>query len=126
MKANSIEVAQIEVLRRGDRRTGHRYSSRDVVPEREGNGHRVYAQGVYAAIDDDEWVPSRCATIRTGPPSSTRSAGPNCSTTRDSPTAGTADNHEAFDDILSGRTAGRPPDEIVEALFGRGVPAEWI
>ncbi|OBI41929.1 acyl-CoA hydratase [Mycobacterium kyorinense] len=122
-----IEVAQIEVGAAVTAEPVIEYSLTGRAYEREGNRHRNYAQGVYPGSGDDEWVAisvrddSDWAAVvdMIGRPE-----------LRDDPRFASArarlHNQEAFDEILSGWTAGRPPDEIAEALRRRGVPAERI
>ncbi|MEE2851893.1 MAG: CoA transferase [Actinomycetota bacterium] len=122
-----IEVAQIEVGAAVTAEPVIEYSLTARAYEREGNRHRNYAQGVYPASDDDEWVAisvrddSDWAAVVDviGRPElldDPRFASPRAR----------LHNHDAFDETLSEWTAGRPPDEIAEALRRRGVPAERI
>lgn len=121
-----IEVAQIEVGAAVTAEPVIEYSLTGRAYEREGNRHRNYAQGVYAASndewvaisvrDDSDWAAVVDVIGRPELLNDPRFASPQAR----------LHNHAAFDDILSGWTAGRPPDEIAEALLRRGVPAERI
>ncbi|OBK82585.1 CaiB/BaiF CoA-transferase family protein [Mycobacterium sp. 1165178.9] len=122
-----IEVAQIEVGAAVAAEPVIEYSLTGRAYEREGNRHRNYAQGVYAASGDDEWV---AVSVRDdcdwaavvdviGRPellNDPRFASPQAR----------LHNHDALDEVLSGWAASRPPDEIAEMLLHRGVPAERI
>jgi crotonobetainyl-CoA:carnitine CoA-transferase CaiB-like acyl-CoA transferase len=122
-----IEVAQIEVGAVVTAEPVIEYSLTGRVPEREGNRHRMYAQGVYPAAGDDEWV---AVSVRDdadwvavldviGRPE-----------LADDPRFATAEarlaNHDAFDEVLRQWTAMQGPDEAAEALRLRGVPAERL
>ncbi|MFI5507635.1 CaiB/BaiF CoA transferase family protein [Mycobacterium sp. NPDC051804] len=122
-----IEVAQIEVGAVVTAEPVIEYSLTGRVPEREGNRHRIYAQGVYPAAGEDEWVAISvradedwAATIDViGRPDLV-----------DDPRFGTAEarlvNHDALDEVLRGWTATQGPDEAADALRRRGVPAERL
>lgn len=122
-----IEVAQIEVGAVVTAEPVIEYSLTGRVPEREGNRHRSYAQGVYRAAGEDEWVAISVrddadwvATLDViGRP---ELAG--------DPRFGTAEerlaNHDALDEVLREWTAKQDPDEAADALRRRGVPAERL
>lgn len=122
-----IEVAQIEVGAVVTAEPVIEYSLTGRVPEREGNRHRSYAQGVFPASGEDEWV---AVSVRDdadwvavldviGRPE-----------LADDPRFDTAQarlaNHDAFDDVMRQWTATQAPDEAADALRRRGVPAERL
>jgi crotonobetainyl-CoA:carnitine CoA-transferase CaiB-like acyl-CoA transferase len=122
-----IEVAQIEVGAAVTAEPVIEYSLTGQLSEREGNRHRSYAQGVYPACGDDEWV---AISVRDDSEWAAVVDAIGRPKLRDDPRFASPEarlhNHDAFDEILSGWTAGRAPDEIAEALLRRGVPAERI
>lgn len=122
-----IEVAQIEVGAVVTAEPVIEYSLTGRVPEREGNRHRVYTQGVYPAAGEDEWVAVsvrddadwRAALDVLGRPE-----------LADDPRFHTAEarlaHHDAFDEVLRQWTATLDPDEAADALRRHGVPAERL
>ncbi|MDG5486745.1 CaiB/BaiF CoA transferase family protein [Mycolicibacterium gadium] len=122
-----IEVAQIEVGAAVTAEPVIEYSLTRRVPEREGNRHRQYAQGVYPAAGDDEWVAISVrddadwtAVVevigRTDLGADPRFA--SCEAR--------LANHDAFDEVIRQWMATQGPDEAAEALRSRGVPAERL
>ncbi|AKK27656.1 CaiB/BaiF CoA-transferase family protein [Mycobacterium sp. EPa45] len=122
-----IEVAQIEVGAAVTAEPVIDYSLSGHVREREGNRHRIYAQGVYRARDEDEWVaitvrddadwaatvdvigrPELSEDVRFASPEARQS------------------NHDALDDALSAWTATLPADDVADMLLHRGVAAERL
>lgn len=122
-----IEVAQIEVGAAVTAEPVIEYSLTRQLREREGNRHRHYAQGVYPARGDDEWV---AISVRNdsdwaavvdviGRPElrdDSRFASPQAR----------LHNHDAFDEVLAQWTVARTSDEAADRLRQRGVPAERI
>lgn len=122
-----IEVAQIEVGAAVTAEPVIEYSLTHRVRQREGNRHRRYAQGVYPAGGDDEWV---AVSVRDdtdwtavvdviGRPElrdDSRFASPEAR----------LHNHDALDEVLAGWTAVRTSDEAADRLRRAGVPAERI
>jgi crotonobetainyl-CoA:carnitine CoA-transferase CaiB-like acyl-CoA transferase len=122
-----IEVAQIEVGAAVTAEPVIEFSLTGQVREREGNRHRHYAQGVYPALGDDEWV---AVTVRDdsdwaavadviGRPELTDDS-------RFSTREARLDNNDAFDEVLSGWMSVNAPEEAADALRSRGVPAERL
>jgi crotonobetainyl-CoA:carnitine CoA-transferase CaiB-like acyl-CoA transferase len=122
-----IEVAQIEVGAVVTAEPVIEYSLTGQVPEREGNRHRAYAQGVYPAAGDDEWVAISVRDDADWVAALDVIGRPELA---DDPRFGTAAarlaNHDAFDEVLRQWTAAQSPDEAAEALRLRGVPAERL
>lgn len=121
-----VEIAQIEACAAVAAQPVIEYSVTGVVPEREGNRHRVYAQGVYPAADDTwvaisvrddaDWAALLDVIGRSDLLSDNRFATPERRLT----------NHDAFDDVIAEWTRARPADEAVDALAARGVPTERL
>ena len=122
-----IEVAQIEVGAAVTAEPVIEYSLTGQVREREGNRHRVFAQGVYPAGGEDEWVAisvrddADWATLvdvigRPELSDDPRFASPEARLT----------NHDALDEMLSGWTAGLPAEAVADTLLQRGVAAERL
>jgi crotonobetainyl-CoA:carnitine CoA-transferase CaiB-like acyl-CoA transferase len=122
-----IEVAQIEVGAAVTAEPVIEHSLTNKVREREGNRHRLHAQGVYPANGEDEWV---AVAVRDdgdwvavldviGRPE-----------LRDDPRFASREarlqNHDAFDEVLSDWTGVRAPEQVADALRRRGVPAERL
>jgi len=122
-----IEVAQIEVGAVVTAEPVIEYSLTGRVPEREGNRHRTFAQGVYPAAGDDEWVAISVRSDADWVATVDVIGRPELA---DDPRFGTAAarlaNHDAFDELLRQWTAAQSPDEAAEALRLRGVPAERL
>jgi crotonobetainyl-CoA:carnitine CoA-transferase CaiB-like acyl-CoA transferase len=122
-----IEVAQIEVGAAVTAEPVIEYSLTGRVPAREGNRHRSYAQGVYPAAGEDEWVAVSVrddadwiATLEViGRPE-----------LAEDPRFRTAEarrtNHDSFDNVLRQWTATQDPDQAADALRRHGVPAERL
>lgn len=122
-----IEVAQIEVGAAVAGEPVIEYSLTGTVREREGNRHRIYAQGVYPTNADDEWVAvsvrddSDWAAVldvvgRSELQDDARFGSPQARLT----------HHDEFDEIITGWTRQRGSGEAVDELARRGVPAERL
>ncbi len=122
-----IEVAQVEVGAAVTAEPVIEYSLTGKVRQREGNRHRTYAQGVYPASGEDEWVAvsvrhdSDWAAVveaigRTDLQDDARFASQ----------AARLEDHDALDEVLADWTRTCGPDEVVEDLVRRGVPAERV
>jgi crotonobetainyl-CoA:carnitine CoA-transferase CaiB-like acyl-CoA transferase len=122
-----IEVAQIEVGAVVTAEPVIEYSLTGRVPEREGNRHRRYAQGVYPAAGEDEWV---AVSVRDDADWNATVEVIGRADLADDSRFRTAEerraNHDAFDDVLRAWTSTQDPDEAAEALRRRGVPAERL
>ncbi|MDG4669270.1 CoA transferase [Mycobacterium sp. 236(2023)] len=122
-----IEVAQIEAGAAVTAEPVIEYSLTGTVRPREGNRHRVYAQGVYATAKDSEWVAVSVrddadwrATVEVlGRPELAED--PRFASAR-----ARLAYHDDLDEILTGWSAQRDPDDAVEQLGARGVPAERL
>src|SRR6185437_1554630 len=122
-----IEVAQIEVGAAVTAEPVIDYSVTGKVRPREGNRHRSYAQGVYPARGEDEWVAVAVrhdadwgAVVEAIGLSDLRDD------TRFASQAARLEHHDAFDRVLADWTGMHAPDEVVEELVRRGVPAERL
>ncbi|BBX03751.1 acyl-CoA hydratase [Mycolicibacterium moriokaense] len=122
-----IEVAQIEVGAVVTAEPVIEYSLTGRVPQREGNRHRIYAQGVYPAAGEDEWV---AVSVRDDADWAATVEVMGRQELVDDPRFATAEarlaNHDAFDELLQQWTATQDPDEAADALRRRGVPAERL
>ena len=122
-----IEVAQIEVGAVVTAEPVIEYSLTGQVPEREGNRHRDYAQGVYPAAGEDEWI---AVSVRDDADWAAVLDVIGRPDLADDPRFGTAEtrvaNHDAFDEVLRQWTITRGPDEAADALRRHGVPAERL
>ncbi|BBZ17767.1 CaiB/BaiF CoA transferase family protein [Mycolicibacterium gadium] len=122
-----IEVAQIEVGAVVTAEPVIEYSLTGRVPEREGNRHRSYAQGVYPAAGDDEWV---AISVRDDADWAAALDVIGRPELAGDPRFGTAAarlaNHDAFDEVLRQWTTTQGPDEASDELRRRGVPAERL
>ena len=122
-----IEVAQIEVGAAVTAEPVIDYSVTGKVRPREGNRHRSYAQGVYPARGGDEWV---AVAVRHDSDWAAVVEAIGLSDLRDdarfASQAARLEHHDAFDQVLADWTGMHAPDEVVEELVGRGVPAERI
>jgi crotonobetainyl-CoA:carnitine CoA-transferase CaiB-like acyl-CoA transferase len=121
-----VEIAQIEACAAVAAQPVIEYSVTGVAPQREGNRHRVYAQGVYPAAeatwvavsvrDDADWAAVLETIDRSDLLGDNRFGAPEQRLL----------NHDAFDDVLAEWTRNRSADEIVDALSERRVPAERL
>ncbi|OBA99452.1 acyl-CoA hydratase [Mycobacteriaceae bacterium 1482268.1] len=122
-----IEVAQIEVGAAVTPEPVIEYSLTKRVRMREGNRHRHYAQGVYRAQGDDEWV---AVSVRDDTDWVTVTQVIGRPELRDDRRFVTREariaNHDAFDEALTQWMSTQAPDEAAEALRRRGVPAERL
>ena len=122
-----IEVAQIEVGAVVTAEPVIEYSLTGRVPEREGNRHRSYAQGVYPAAGEDEWV---AVSVRDDADWAATIEVIGRSDLADDPRFRTAEarraNHDSFDEVLRQWTATQDPDDAADALRRHGVPAERL
>ena len=122
-----IEVAQIEVGAVVTAEPVIEYSLTGRVPEREGNRHRNYAQGIYPAAGEDEWV---AVSVRDDSDWAAVIDVVGRLELADDPRFGAAEarlaNHDAFDDVLRQWTITQDPDEAADTLRRRGVPAERL
>ncbi|MGX9792787.1 CaiB/BaiF CoA transferase family protein [Mycobacterium sp. MMS18-G62] len=122
-----IEVAQIEVGAALMAEPVIEYSLTGRVPEREGNRHRAYAQGVYPASGEDEWV---AISVRDDADWAAVLEVIGRPELRDDARFATPEarlaNHDAFDDVLQQWTVTRGPDDVAETLRRHGVPAERL
>ena len=122
-----IEVAQIEVGAAVTAEPVIEYSLTGAVPEREGNRHRHFAQGVYPSSGEDEWV---AISVRDDADWLTTLDVIGRPDLADDTRFGTPEarlaNHDAFDEVLMQWTATQHPDEAADALRRRGVPAERL
>jgi crotonobetainyl-CoA:carnitine CoA-transferase CaiB-like acyl-CoA transferase len=122
-----IEVAQIEVGAAVTAEPVIEYTLSGRVREREGNRHRFYAQGVYRASGEDEWV---AISVRDdadwaaiagviGRPELSDDA-------RFASMEARQNNHDALDEAVSAWAATLPVDDIADMLLRRGVAAERL
>jgi len=122
-----IEVAQIEVGAAVTAEPVIEYSLTGRVQEREGNRHRHFAQGVYPAAGDDQWV---AISIRDDADWAAVVDALGHPQLRDDRRFGTQEarlaNHDALDQTLTAWTSVTPPEDAAEALRRRGVPAERL
>ena len=121
-----VEIAQIEACAAVAAQPVIEYSVTGVVPEREGNRHRVYAQGVYPAAGDT-WVALSVRDDVDWAALLDVIEEPDLfSDNRFRTTELRLSNHDAFDDVIAEWTRTRLPDDVVDALSARGVPAERL
>jgi crotonobetainyl-CoA:carnitine CoA-transferase CaiB-like acyl-CoA transferase len=122
-----IEVAQIEVGAAVTAEPVIEYSLTGRVRPREGNRHRTYAQGVYPANGQNEWV---AVSVRHDSDWAAVVEASGLDDLRDdarfASQAARLENHDAFDDLLAAWIGKHEPDEIVEELVRRGVPADRV
>jgi crotonobetainyl-CoA:carnitine CoA-transferase CaiB-like acyl-CoA transferase len=122
-----IEVAQIEVGAAVTAEPVIEYTLTGRAYEREGNRHRSYAQGVYRASGDDEWV---AISVRDDHDWTAVVDVIGRPELRDDPRFASAQarlhNHDALDEVLAQWTAARTADEAADCLQRSGVPAERI
>jgi crotonobetainyl-CoA:carnitine CoA-transferase CaiB-like acyl-CoA transferase len=122
-----IEVAQIEVGAAVAAEPVIEYSLTRQMREREGNRHRVYAQGVYPTSADGEWV---AVSVRDdwdwaavlNAVGREDLHGDRRFESREARLA----NHDAFDEVIACWSRLRGPEEAMDELVRRGVPAERL
>ncbi|OBF77813.1 acyl-CoA hydratase [Mycobacterium sp. 852002-51613_SCH5001154] len=122
-----IEVAQIEVGAAVTAEPVIEYSLTHQLRQREGNRHRCYAQGVYPASGDDEWV---AVSVRDDADWAAVVDAIGRPELNEDPRFASPEarlhNHDAFDEVLARWTARRTSDEAADCLRRGGVPAERI
>lgn len=122
-----IEVAQIEVGAAVTAEPVIEYSLTGTVREREGNRHRHFAQGVYPAAGEDQWV---AISIRDDADWAAVADAIGRPELRDDPRYSTQEarlaNHDSLDETLTEWTSVNAPEEAAETLRRRGVPAERL
>ena len=122
-----IEVAQIEVGAAVTAEPVIEYSLTGTVREREGNRHRTYAQGVYPTNADDGWV---AVSVRDDTDwAAVLEAVGRVDLRADARFASRTArlvHHDAFDEVIAGWARVHGPDEVVDELARRGVPAERL
>lgn len=122
-----IEVAQIEVGAVVTAEPVIEYSMTKRVREREGNRHRHYAQGVYRAHDDDDWV---AVSVRDDADWAAVTEVIGRPELRDDPRFVTVDarlrHHDEFDEVIAECAAMQSAEEFAEALLRHGVPAQRL
>jgi len=122
-----IEVAQIEVGAAVTAEPVIEYSLTGKVRPREGNRHRTYVQGVYPTSGQDEWV---ALSVRHDSDWAAVVEAISLKDLRDdarfTSQAARLENHDAFDEVLAAWIGKHQPDEIVEELVRRGVPADRV
>ncbi|MGE2734217.1 CaiB/BaiF CoA transferase family protein [Mycolicibacterium vaccae] len=119
-----IEVAQIEVGAAVTAEPVIEHSITGITMPREGNRHRRYAQGVYPARGDGDWV---AVSIRDDADWRAVVDVIGRGDLRSDPRFATQEDRRAHQDeldaVLSAWCAALDPDDAVERLGGRGVPA---
>jgi crotonobetainyl-CoA:carnitine CoA-transferase CaiB-like acyl-CoA transferase len=122
-----IEVAQIEVGAAVTAEPVIEFSMTQRVRQREGNRHRRYAQGVYRAQGEDDWV---AVSVRDDTDWVAVTEVIGRPELRDDPRFASADarfqHHDEFDEVIAEYAAARSADEAAEALLGHGVPAQRL
>lgn len=122
-----IEVAQIEVGAAVTPEPVIDYSLNGRVQEREGNRHRHFAQGVYPASGENDWV---AISVRDDADWAAVLDVIGRPQLGDDPQFGSPkarrQNNDAFDEVLVAWTSARTAEEAADALRHRGVPAERI
>ncbi|OBG91904.1 acyl-CoA hydratase [Mycobacterium sp. E3251] len=122
-----IEVAQIEVGAAVTAEPVIEYSLTGTVRPREGNRHRVYAQGVYPTALTDEWV---AISVRDDADWCALLEAVGRDELRHDPRFVTAEarrqHHDEFDEVLASWTCRRPAGELVATLARHRVPAERL
>jgi crotonobetainyl-CoA:carnitine CoA-transferase CaiB-like acyl-CoA transferase len=122
-----IEVAQIEVGAVITAEPVIECSLSGRVPEREGNRHRIYAQGVYPAAGDNEWV---AVSVRDDSDWAAVVEVIGRPELADDPRFAAQEarlqNHDAFDEVLAQSISARAPEQVADELRTRGVPAERL
>lgn len=119
-----IEVAQIEVGAAVTAEPVIEYSLTGRVRPREGNRHRVYAQGVYPTALTDEWV---AISVRNDDDWIALLGAIDRDELREDPRFATAEArrqyHDEFDEVVASWTCGRPAEDLVTTLVRHRVPA---
>nr|CRL72571.1 caib/baif family protein [Mycolicibacterium komanii] len=122
-----IEVAQIEVGAAVTAEPVIEYSLTGRVREREGNRHRRYAQGVYPAAGEDDWV---ALSVRDDADWAVVTDAIGRPELRDDPRFASVEarlqHYDEFDEVIAECAATRKADELAEALLQRGVPAQRL
>ncbi|BBY80808.1 CoA transferase [Mycolicibacterium pulveris] len=122
-----IEVAQIEVGAAVTPEPVIEYSMTKRVRKREGNRHRQYAQGVYRAQGEDDWV---ALSVRDDTDWAAVTEVIGRPELRDDPTFASTDSrlahHDELDEVIAEGVATRTAEEFAEALLQRGVPAQRL
>lgn len=122
-----IEVAQIEVGAAVTAEPVIEHSMTGRVAEREGNRHRHYAQGVYRALGEDDWV---ALSVRDDTDWAGVTEAVDRPDLRDDVRFASADarlrHHDEFDAVIAECAAARSAEEFAEALLQRGVPAQRV
>lgn len=122
-----IEVAQIEVGAAVTAEPVIEYSMTGQVAAREGNRHRVYAQGVYPTSVPDEWI---AVSVRHDEDWAAVCGIVGRPELVDDPHFVDSDarrrHHDEFDVVLEEWLATVHPDEAADALSARGVPGERL
>ncbi|MED5812107.1 CoA transferase [Mycolicibacterium sp. 050232] len=122
-----VEVAQIEVGAAVTAEPVIESSLTGRAPDRVGNRHREFAQGVYPTAAADDWV---AVSVRDDADWGAVAEILGRPELVDDGRLATAPqrraNHDAFDDVVSAWTRGRTAADVVAALGARGVPAERV
>ena len=122
-----IEIARIEVGAAITAEPVIQFSMTGEIALREGNRHRTYAQGVYPAAGDDDWV---ALTVRNESDWAAMVEAMGAEAVRDDARFVTAAarqrNHDAFDALVTAWTSTLSADEAAAVLNARGVPAERV
>ncbi|MEV5361041.1 CoA transferase, partial [Micrococcus luteus] len=122
-----IEVAQIEVGAAVTAEPVIEASMTGRVREREGNRHRDFAQGVYPAAGDDEWI---AISVRDDADwavvADVIGRGDIATDPRFATPQSRLANHTELDEILCDGTRTWDADVLADNLTQRGVPAERI
>ncbi|MGV0774475.1 CaiB/BaiF CoA transferase family protein [Mycolicibacterium elephantis] len=122
-----IEVAQIEVGAAVTAEPVIEYSMTGRVAERKGNRHRHYAQGVYRALGEDDWV---ALSVRDDTDWAAVTEAVDRPDLRDDVRFASADarlrHHDEFDAVIAECAAARSAEEFAEGLLQRGVPAQRV
>lgn len=121
-----IEVAQIEVGAAVTAEPIIDCSLTGGVREREGNRHRVYAQGVYPTKDPDDWLALSIRDDADWAEVAELLGSGMTSDARFCSVQARLDNQDALDELLTSWTILRTAHEGVEELTARGVPAERV
>lgn len=122
-----IEVAQIEVGAAVTAEPVIEYSLTGTVRPREGNRHRVYAQGVYPTALADEWV---AISVRNDDDWFALLGAIDRDELRDDPRFATSEarrqHHDEFDEVVARWTCSRPAEGLLAMLVQHRIPAERL